>query len=223
MSAAPMNLLLLGPPGAGKGTQAQRLVQQHGIPQISTGDMLRAAVAAGTPLGQQAKGLMERGELVPDALVIAIAQERLARSDVARGFVLDGFPRTVAQADALSVMLAQSGRGLRCCVSIVVDEEAVVARLLERAKIEGRADDNEATIRERIRAAQEIERSVGICCFLGDGAIEEIDGNAILFLGGLWRRTAGSALGARGRTTREGDGHRNGERNPWPHRFRHIG
>jgi adenylate kinase len=175
MSAAEMNLLLLGPPGAGKGTQAQRLVQQHGIPQISTGDMLRAAVAAGTELGKTAKGLMERGELVPDSLVIAIARERLAKPDALRGFVLDGFPRTVAQADALAGLLAQAGRKLRCCVSLVVDEEAVVRRLLERAKIEGRADDNETTIRERMRVYRAQTQPL-VDYYRQRGLLREVDG-----------------------------------------------
>jgi adenylate kinase len=175
MSAPEMNLLLLGPPGAGKGTQAQRLVQQHSIPQISTGDMLRAAVAAGSELGKTAKGLMERGELVPDSLVIAIAKERLSKPDALRGFVLDGFPRTVAQADALSELLAGVGRKLRCCVSLVVDEEAVVGRLLERAKIEGRSDDNEKTIRERMRVYRQQSQPL-VDYYQQRGLLREVDG-----------------------------------------------
>ncbi len=175
MSAAEMNLLLLGPPGAGKGTQAQRLVERHGIPQVSTGDMLRAAVAAGSELGRKAQAIMERGELVPDELVIGIAWERLARPDAARGFVLDGFPRTVAQADALCELLAQSDRKLRRCVSLVVDEEAVVARLLARAKIEGRADDNETTIRERMRVYRAQTQPL-VDYFRERGLLSEVDG-----------------------------------------------
>ena len=148
-------LLLLGPPGAGKGTQAQLLVKRLGVPQISTGDMLRAAVAAGTQVGKLAQGYMERGELVPDEVVIGVARERLGQPDAKQGFVLDGFPRTRAQAEALDELLAELGTPLERCVSLVVDEDEVVGRLLKRAEIEGRADDNEATIRNRMRVYRE--------------------------------------------------------------------
>ena len=149
------NLLLLGPPGAGKGTQAIRLAKNLGIPQISTGDMLRSAVAAGTVVGQRAQGYMDRGELVPDAVVIGVAGERLAQSDAADGFILDGFPRTTAQAEALDATLGRLGTDLARCVALVADEDALVARLLERARIEGRSDDNEETIRNRMRVYRE--------------------------------------------------------------------
>ena len=144
-------LLLLGTPGAGKGTQALRLGEKYGIPKISTGEMLRAAVAAGTRLGLEAKGLMDAGELLPDDLVISVAAERLGNDDAKRGFVLDGFPRTVAQADALAVLLKAKDSGLDLCVAIVVDEDIVVERLRKRGQIEGRADDTEEVIRERMR------------------------------------------------------------------------
>jgi len=144
-------LLLLGPPGAGKGTQAQRLVASLGIPHISTGDMLRAAVREGTTLGKQAKALMDDGQLVPDALVIGIVEERLAKPDAATGFILDGFPRTTAQAEALDALLARRGERLERCVALEVDDEAIVKRLLKRKELEGRSDDNEGTIRERMR------------------------------------------------------------------------
>ena len=143
-------LLLLGPPGAGKGTQAQRLVDDLGIPQISTGDMLRAAVAAGSEVGRKAKGHMDAGELVPDTVVIGVAEERLAQPDAANGFILDGFPRTRDQAEALDALLAKLGCRLECCVALEIDEEELVKRLLRRAEIEGRSDDNEVAIRTRM-------------------------------------------------------------------------
>ena len=143
-------LLLLGPPGAGKGTQALRLVDALGVPHISTGDMLREAVAAGTEVGRQAQAIMATGKLVSDDVVIAIARERLSQPDAEKGFVLDGFPRTLAQAEALDAMLQGLGAPLDACLAIVVDTEAVVERLIKRAELEGRADDNQATIRERM-------------------------------------------------------------------------
>jgi adenylate kinase len=148
-------VLLLGPPGAGKGTQAALLIERLGVPQISTGDMLRAAVRAGSELGREAGSYMERGELVPDELVIGAAGERLAQGDTRRGFILDGFPRTAEQARALDALLEKAGVTLERCVSIEVDEEDLVARLLKRAEIEGRSDDNEETIRNRMRVYRE--------------------------------------------------------------------
>ena len=144
-------LLLIGIPGAGKGTQAVRLAKKYGIVQISTGDMLRTAVAAETELGLKAKGLMDAGELVPDKLVIGVAAERLGEDDAKAGFILDGFPRTVAQADALSELLQAKNSGLDLCVAITVEGDVVVERLLKRAQIEGRTDDTEEVIRERMR------------------------------------------------------------------------
>ena len=143
-------LLLLGAPGAGKGTQAEHLGERLGIPQISTGEMLRKAVAAGTPLGREAQAYMERGDLVPDDVVIGIADERLAQPDAKAGFVLDGFPRTAAQAEALDGLLEELGERMERCLALVVDEGALVARLLERAQIEGRSDDSEETVRNRM-------------------------------------------------------------------------
>ena len=167
--------LLLGPPGAGKGTQATRLAERHGLPQISTGDMLRAAVAAGTELGRRARGLMERGELVPDDVVIGVAEARLGEDDALDGFILDGFPRTVSQAEALGRILARAGVRLERCVAITVDEDAIVRRLLKRAQIEGRKDDNEATIRERMRVYRE-QTAPLIAYYRRRGILAEVDG-----------------------------------------------
>ena len=185
-------LLLLGAPGAGKGTQAERLVQKFGIPQISTGDMLRGAVAAATEVGVQAKGYMERGELVPDSVVIGVAEERLSQDDAKAGFILDGFPRTAAQAEALDALLSRLGVRLERCVALEVDEEAVIERLLKRAEIEGRSDDNEATIRNRMRVYREQteplvtyyrERRV-LAEVDGMGAVEDIEKRVEEALGG---------------------------------------
>jgi adenylate kinase len=147
-----MRLILLGPPGAGKGTQAQRLVEKHGIVQLSTGDMLRAAVSAGSPVGQRAKSIMDRGDLVPDEVMIEIIAERLSRPDTAKGFILDGFPRTVDQATALDHLLEERGLTLDGIVEIVVDHGILSARILGRAKETGgaRADDTEATVTKRL-------------------------------------------------------------------------
>jgi len=168
-------LLLLGPPGAGKGTQAQRLIERLGIPQISTGDMLRAAVKAGTPVGLQAKACMDRGELVPDAVVIAVAEERLRQPDTEKGFILDGFPRTAEQAEALDRMLQRLGRRLERCLALRVDEERLVQRLLGRARIEGRTDDSEDTIRTRMRVYRE-QTAPLLEFYRRKGVLVEVDG-----------------------------------------------
>jgi adenylate kinase len=153
-----MRLILLGPPGAGKGTQAQRLVAKHGIVQLSTGDMLRAAVVAGTPIGRQVKDIMDRGELCPDDIVVAIIADRIAQPDAKNGFVLDGFPRTVAQAEALERMLHEKGLDLDGVVELKVDEGQLVRRIESRIRetlARGQAlrkDDDPEVLKTRLDA-----------------------------------------------------------------------
>lgn len=143
-------LLIMGPPGAGKGTQAVAVAEHLGIPTISTGAIFRQNLAAGTPLGQQAKAFMDAGEYVPDDVTNQMVSARLDEEDAADGFLLDGYPRTVEQVGALDDILGASGVSLDKVIELTVDTEAVVARLLKRAEIEGRADDNEETIRRRL-------------------------------------------------------------------------
>lgn len=173
-----MNIILLGPPGAGKGTQASRLVAERGMIQLSTGDMLRAAVAAATPVGLKAKSVMESGQLVSDEIVIGILSERLDQPDLANGFILDGFPRTVAQAEALDALLAAKSMKLDRVIELAVDEDALVERIIGRyscakcgegyhdqykrpavanvcdvcgaTEFKRRPDDNEETVRTRM-------------------------------------------------------------------------
>lgn len=139
-------LIFLGPPGAGKGTQAQILSDNHQIPHVSTGDILRAAVARQTTLGKQAKGYMDRGELVPDALILDLIRDRLSHKDTANGWILDGFPRNVNQAAFLEKLLAKLEQNADCVINLDVPDDVLVSRLLERK----RKDDNEETIRRRL-------------------------------------------------------------------------
>lgn len=146
-----MRLVLLGAPGSGKGTQGEKLVAHYGIPKVSTGDALRAAVKAGTPLGQKAKAVMDAGGLVANEIVIGIVEERLAQADAQKGFILDGFPRNTAQAEVLDQMLLRLKQPpIDKALHLHVTDEEIVKRLLDRALKEGRADDKEDVIRKRI-------------------------------------------------------------------------
>lgn len=165
----------MGPPGAGKGTQAKILIERFGISQISTGDILRAAIKAGTRLGEEAKKYMDAGELVPDSVVIGIVEERIKEPDCAKGFLLDGFPRTVLQAEALESMLAKMGRKIDHAVNLSVPDEEVIQRLLDRAVKEGRSDDTEPVIRNRIKTYNDQTRPL-IDFYRNRGILKEVDG-----------------------------------------------
>jgi adenylate kinase len=198
-----MRIVLLGAPGSGKGTQAQRLVRAHGVPQISTGDLLREAVAAGSPLGQRVKAVMESGALVDDATMLAVIRERLARPDAGVGFILDGFPRTIAQAEALQTLLAELGRPLEAVILLAVDRDLLLRRLTGRRtcrtcgrvfnvytappptpppcdgrcttpELFQRPDDSEATIGRRLEVYQAQTRPL-IEYYRGAGLLHEID------------------------------------------------
>lgn len=145
-----MNILLLGPQGSGKGTQAKRIAAEYGIPHIATGDILRAAIATATPLGLQVQPIVERGDLVSDELMTALIRERLEADDAAEGFVLDGFPRTLPQAEALDAMLREIERELSIVFELQIDDAVCVGRLLNRAEEEGRTDDTPEVIARRL-------------------------------------------------------------------------
>jgi adenylate kinase len=178
-----MRLILLGPPGAGKGTQAQRLVEKHGIVQLSTGEMLRAAVKAETPVGRKAKDIMARGELVPDEVVVAIVSDRIDEPDARKGFILDGFPRTVPQAAALDRLLAEKGLKLDAAVELKVDDGKMLQRIEKRIadnRARGeptRTDDDPEVLKKRLSAYRE-QTAPLIGYYAKRGALETIDGMA---------------------------------------------
>jgi adenylate kinase len=150
-----MRLLIMGPPGAGKGTQAAVIGEHYGVPAISTGNIFRLAITNRTPLGERIKRIIADGGYVPDSLSVQVVADRLKQEDAKGGWLLDGFPRTLGQVEALDRELGEHGRTLRAVVSLTADEEAIVQRMLKRAEIEGRPDDNEETIRTRLQVYHE--------------------------------------------------------------------
>ncbi len=168
-------MVLLGPPGAGKGTQAARIGERLGIPAISTGDIFRAHVAGSTELGRRARAYMDKGEYVPDSVTNAMVADRLTEDDAASGFLLDGYPRTAAQVDALDDMLSERGEALDVVVEITADADAVVERLLGRAAEQGRADDTEPVIRRRLEVYAEATAPLA-AIYEDQGLLLRVDG-----------------------------------------------
>lgn len=170
-----MNLILFGPPAAGKGTQAKRLVEQRGMVQLSTGDMLRAAIASGSELGLKVKGVLARGDLVTDEIVIALIEDRLPEAEAAGGAIFDGFPRTVAQAEALDAMLAKRGGQIDRVVRLKVDDAALTERIAKRFADQGRPDDNPDTFKDRL-AVYNRQTAPLLPYYEAQGKLIEIDG-----------------------------------------------
>ncbi|MEL6382014.1 MAG: adenylate kinase [Cyanobacteria bacterium J06626_18] len=169
-------LILLGPPGAGKGTQAKKLCHLCNVPHISTGDILRSAVARQTTLGKKAEGYMKAGELVPDSLIYDLIRERLGVDDAATGWVLDGFPRNLEQADFLDELLVEIGQPFECVVNLDVPDEVIVVRLVQRGLEQNRPDDNEETIRHRLEVYRESTAPL-IDFYRGRQQLVSVDGN----------------------------------------------
>jgi adenylate kinase len=177
-----MRIVLLGAPGSGKGTQAALMVEELNLPHISTGVLLRAAVKAGTEVGMQAKSVMDRGELVSDDIVLGLIEQRLGQDDASKGFILDGYPRNLSQAEALDTLLARLDQPVDEALQIDVDEEQVIARIAGRAALEDRSDDSEEVVRNRMKIyAEQTAPVVGyyaeqgvLTRILGDGSIEEV-------------------------------------------------
>lgn len=170
-----MRLILLGPPGAGKGTQAKILVEAYGIPQLSTGDILRAAIADKTPLGLEAKAIMDRGDLVSDVIVNGIVSERIDAEDCKPGFILDGFPRTIAQAQALDDMLKAKGIKLDAVIELTADADELVRRVIQRSKDSNRPDDNPEVIRKRLDVYQTSTAPL-VDYYSRQGLVKTVDG-----------------------------------------------
>jgi adenylate kinase len=170
-----MNLILFGPPAAGKGTQAKRLVDARKMVQLSTGDMLRAAIASGSDLGQRVAGIMERGELVSDAIVIELIEQSLPEAEAAGGAIFDGFPRTIAQAEALDAMLSQRGSGIDLVVRLKVDDQALMDRVAGRFAESGRPDDNPESFKVRL-SAYNAQTAPLLPYYQAQGKLAEVDG-----------------------------------------------
>ncbi len=174
-----MNLILFGPPAAGKGTQAKKLVAERGFVQLSTGDMLRAAIASGSELGDKVKSILEEGALVSDEVVIALIDEQLDANKGAAGFIFDGFPRTVGQAEALDELLKSRDAEVDCVIRLVVDEEALLARVTKRFEEQGRKDDNPATFSVRLEKYNQ-DTAPLVPIYAERGILREVDGMAAI-------------------------------------------
>lgn len=170
-----MNIILFGPPAAGKGTQAKRLVEGRGMVQLSTGDMLRAAIASGSELGVKVKDVLARGDLVTDEIVIALIEERLPEAEAAGGAIFDGFPRNVAQAEALDAMLSKRGAKIDRVIRLKVDDDALTARITKRFEDQGRADDNPETFKDRLAVYNE-QTAPLLPYYEAQGKLTEVDG-----------------------------------------------
>lgn len=186
-----MRLVLLGAPGSGKGTQAARLRQHFSVPHVSTGELLRAEVAAGSPLGRQAKAVMEKGELVSDEILLGMLEERFSRPDTANGFILDGYPRNLAQASALDALLERLGQPVDVAVQLDVGGELLIQRLAGRAAQEGRSDDSPEAVRNRLRVYQDQTEPVidhyrnggKLACVYGVGSVDEVFARILAAIG----------------------------------------